>query len=685
MHYRQEIDGLRAVAVIPVVLFHAGFEIFSGGYVGVDVFFVISGYLITGILIRELDRGEFSLARFYERRARRILPALFFMMLICIPFAWAWMTPSQIEGFGRSLVAVSLFASNILFWRESDYFAPAAEEKPLLHTWSLAVEEQYYMFFPLLLLLAWRFGRSPAFYTIAAIAAVSLLLCEWAWRHAPVANFYLAPTRAWELLAGSLCAFIHFGKRKKRDDLLAALGLGLIVFAILAFDASTPFPSLYSLAPVGGTALIILFAAERTWTARLLSIRPLVGVGLISYSLYLWHQPLFAFARIYSIERPSQVLMLCLALLALALAFLSWRYIEKPFRRKQRIFAGSRSAILTASAAAMVFFLGAGVVTDAADGFYELKSTDRQLLLMSTATPSPKRDDCHLLDPDLENPDGPCEYFSRNVEFATFGDSHAVELAYALAERLRPYDIGVRHLSLSDCAPSYRNRLDKLDCSHWTDVAMNSIIGDDSINTIIVSYRINGYLFGGHEHIYPEFPMETSEAERRTMWTSYINILRDFVASGKKVVLVLQAPELPQTMETLIYDPTSTNAYIPGLPRDWWTKRTTYVRQRLQEIPAGVMIVDPADSFCDDAVCYAGQQDISYYFDDDHMSVAGAGIVADEILNKLGLQEHLFAASYLGPGGAESLAQSARAGFEAVAVGRLALVAGAVSGGSPRQ
>ena len=187
--------------------------------------------------------------------------------------------------------------------------------------------------------------------------------------------------------------------------------------------------------------LIILFAAHGSWTARLLSIRPLVGIGLVSYSLYLWHQPLFAFARIYSPDRPSRALMLCLALLSLALAYLSWRYVEKPFRRKQRIFARSRSAILTASAAAMVLFLGAGVVTDAADGFYELKSTDRQLLLMSTATPSPKRDDCHLDDLDSDDPNATCEYFSNNVEVATFGDSHAVELAYALAERLR----GIRH------------------------------------------------------------------------------------------------------------------------------------------------------------------------------------------------------------------------------------------------
>lgn len=196
MKYRPEIDGLRALAVVPVILFHAGFELFSGGFVGVDVFFVISGYLITTIFIEEIDNQRFSIVNFYERRARRILPALFFVMLLCIPFAWLWMLPFQLKGFADSLIAVCLFASNILFWSESGYFDAATEEKPLLHTWSLAVEEQYYVLFPLFLLLAWRFGKNRVFWMIVAMAAVSLLLSEWGWRHKPVANFYLAPTRA---------------------------------------------------------------------------------------------------------------------------------------------------------------------------------------------------------------------------------------------------------------------------------------------------------------------------------------------------------------------------------------------------------------------------------------------------------------------------------------------------------
>ena len=159
MNYRREIDGLRALAVLPVILFHAGFETFSGGFVGVDVFFVISGYLITTIILAELEQGRFSIVNFYERRARRILPALFLVMLVCIPFAWIWLLPSDMKDFSQSLIAVAIFASNILFWRESGYFDTAAELKPLLHTWSLAVEEQYYVLFPLFLMLFWKLGK----------------------------------------------------------------------------------------------------------------------------------------------------------------------------------------------------------------------------------------------------------------------------------------------------------------------------------------------------------------------------------------------------------------------------------------------------------------------------------------------------------------------------------------------
>lgn len=290
------------------------------------------------------------------------------------------MLPTQFKNFSQSLVAVSVFASNILFRWESGYFADSSEEKPLLHTWSLAVEEQYYMLFPIFLILLWRFGRSPVFYSIIVISIISLLLSEWGWRNKPEANFYLAPTRVWELLAGSICAFLQFGKTQKTNNTLSAFGLALIVFAIFFYDESTPFPSIYALAPVVGTALIIMYGARGTWVAQLLSLKGFVGIGLISYSAYLWHQPLFAFARIRSLYAPEQWLMLTLAIASLVLAYFSWRYVEHPFRKRAAPALCSQRAIFRAASvvgAIFIVFGGGGIVSN---GYLERYADEDKLL-----------------------------------------------------------------------------------------------------------------------------------------------------------------------------------------------------------------------------------------------------------------------------------------------------------------
>ena len=222
MKYRREIDGLRALAVLPVIFFHAGFEAFSGGFVGVEVFFVISGYLITTIILSELEQGKFSILNFYERRARRILPALFLVMLVCIYFAWVWLLPSDMKKFSLSLVAVSVFASNILFWRESGYFDTDTALKPLLHTWSLAVEEQYFVLFPLFLMLLWRLGKRWILIILATVFVASLSLAQWGAYAQPDTAFYLLPTRGWELLIGAFAAFyLTTPNRKSLQKILA--------------------------------------------------------------------------------------------------------------------------------------------------------------------------------------------------------------------------------------------------------------------------------------------------------------------------------------------------------------------------------------------------------------------------------------------------------------------------------
>ena len=371
MIYRREIDGLRAVAVLPVVLFHGGIEFISGGFAGVDVFFVISGYLITALIVQDLEKGRFSILEFYERRTRRILPALFVMLAVSSVLAALWMAPSQMAYYSKALASVALFASNIFFWRNSGYFDTGSESNPLLHTWSLAVEEQFYILFPLFMLAAWRFGRSRVFWMLVLAALVSLLLTEPGWRFKAWANFYLLPTRAWELLAGSLCALWLTARPQRENDLLAAAGLGAILTSFFLFDRNTPFPSFRTVLPVGGTALLILFAGPATLTGRLLALKPIVGIGLISYSVYLWHQPLLAFLRVRSLDAPSPELLLFAALLSLPIGYLSWRFVEQPWRKGQgaRFRSLSTAKTLSCALAGLVVVVSVGAWGTVSDGF----------------------------------------------------------------------------------------------------------------------------------------------------------------------------------------------------------------------------------------------------------------------------------------------------------------------------
>lgn len=364
MDYRREIDGIRALALIPVILFHAGFETFSGGFVGVDVFFVISGYLITTIIMAELEKGKFSILNFYERRARRILPALFLVMFVCIPFAWFWFLPSDIRDFSQSLVAVSVFVSNILFWRESGYFDTAAELKPLLHTWSLSVEEQFYVLFPLFLILFWKLGKRWILVTLGIAFFASLAVAEWAAYAKPLAAFYLLPTRGWELLIGSFAAFYLSQTNRKGFGKITRefggwLGVVLILYSVFAFNKETPFPGLYALVPTIGTVMFILFATNQTTAGKFVGNKLLVGVGLISYSAYLWHQPLFAFARHRSFSEPSALVFIFLSFLSILFAYLSWRYVETIFRNKDVI---KRRGIFFASIIFSSFFITLGAL-----------------------------------------------------------------------------------------------------------------------------------------------------------------------------------------------------------------------------------------------------------------------------------------------------------------------------------
>ncbi|MEQ1767761.1 MAG: acyltransferase family protein, partial [Methylotenera sp.] len=463
----------------------AGFQSFSGGFVGVDVFFVISGYLITSILLAELEAGRFSILNFYERRARRILPALFFVMLICIPFAWLWLLPQDMKTFTRSLIAVAGFVSNIYFWQTSGYFETAAELKPLLHTWSLAVEEQYYLFFPIFLMFTWKYGKRWIFATLIVIALLSLALAQWGSVAKPDATFYLLPTRVWELLIGALLA-LNLAKENQRhfskviNEIIALIGLLLLIVAIFLFNKQTPFPGFYALMPTIGTALIIFCASSQTFVGRLLGHKYFVGIGLISYSAYLWHQPLYAFARYNSADEPSKWLFISLTVAAIVLAYFSWKYIERPFRDKRRY---SRRQIFAFSASGIALFVAFGLAGHITKGFQP--SSDNKIELPWLECDSPQ----------MVN--GLCMFgnFSASETIVLVGDSHLAHLSKAIltafGDRYR-----IVYISCGSCFFGENLRFDNLayDVSKLKE-ARNQIalLKDYNIKAVIRGQRWHGY------------------------------------------------------------------------------------------------------------------------------------------------------------------------------------------------
>ena len=451
MKYRAEVDGLRALAVLPVMFFHAGFEVFSGGFVGVDVFFVISGYLITALIISELEIGQFSILKFYERRARRILPALFLVMFLCIPFSYALLSPSDFRDFGQSLVAVSIFSSNLLFWLESDYFDIATEFKPLLHTWSLAVEEQFYLIFPLLLLALWRLNNKILMLVLLSlIFCISIIYSHWGAYNVPSFNFYSITSRAWELLIGVFLALFLWNYSSPKsialNQFLSILGLTAICFSITTFDAKTPFPSFYALIPTLGTALIILSSTHGTLVNKLLTLKPVVGIGLISYSSYLWHQPIIAFANIYFLETPTAGMFLALIVLALLLAFVSWRFFERPFRNPVRT---SRRCIFYFSTIGLLFFSLIGLSIHFNNGYEERFSKD-QLTILNFEN-SRERDTLYRNRVCFLRKDQDFTHFQDecfNGDSYIWGDSHSAALSHGLLQERE-----LTQLTASACPP----------------------------------------------------------------------------------------------------------------------------------------------------------------------------------------------------------------------------------------
>lgn len=499
MKYRAEIDGLRAIAVIPVILFHAGFEYFKGGYIGVDVFFVISGYLITTIIIAEKENGVFSLINFYERRARRILPALFFVMFISLFFSWFYLPPTDMESFSKSMIAVSSFTSNIFFWRESGYWGIENELKPLLHTWSLSVEEQYYIIFPLLLILIWKLNKFWIASIFIIIILSSLLLSQWGAYNSPTANFFLLPTRAWEIAIGALIALYIFYWEKPSgklfNELFGIIGLFMIGYSIFIFDEKVPFPSFYSLVPTIGAGLIILFSSKESLAGKFLGQKFFVGIGLISYSAYLFHQPVIAFVRHASFIQPSRIILIIAIILSFFLAYFSWKFVEKPFRNKNKF---DRKSIFIYSLVISLFFVGVGTMGLITEGFKDRFTISQQLTEKKTIVNHGLSDICDgvfTLSPDCRT--------SNKPEILIWGDSFAMHLVQGIISS-NP-EAKIIQMTKSSCGPFFN--ISKLQipkyslkwansCLKFTEKVRDWIKENDTIKYVVISSPFYSYISG---------------------------------------------------------------------------------------------------------------------------------------------------------------------------------------------
>jgi peptidoglycan/LPS O-acetylase OafA/YrhL len=461
VHYRADIDGLRAIAVLSVFAFHLHINLVRGGFVGVDIFFVISGYLIGSSILSDLAAGKFTFARFYERRVRRIFPAMFVAFLGTALLAYHYFLPSELVAFAKSMLAALLSVSNIFFWMTSGYFSAPAETKPLLHTWSLAIEEQFYVFLPIFLILAHRFFPRRLRASIIAIAVASFVASSVAAFTAPSSAYFLLHTRAWELLIGVLIALGVFPQISSAvvRNAVAAGGLLLILVGILRYAPSTPFPGVAALAPCLGTALIIASGRNGTsLTHRLLALKPLVFVGLISYSLYLWHWPIIVFQGL-DLFVSGSLSMRTAKLLSIVLSFiaaaLSWRFVEVPFRHSQKRLAAPALFRLAAAVAVVIAVVGfAAIFSRGAQSRYPTKAIQLASYLDYDSTPYFREGTCFITSAQTFSSFDPATCLAQDPHrrnFLLFGDSHAAQLWYGLSTTL-PH-ANVMQATVSGCKP----------------------------------------------------------------------------------------------------------------------------------------------------------------------------------------------------------------------------------------
>jgi len=642
LNYRPDIDGLRAIAVLGVLIFHLDESFLSGGYVGVDVFFVISGFLITSIILRDLDKGSFSIVTFYERRIRRIAPALFFMLLVVCGLAMQFLLPTDLLEFAKSL-RYSLFSvSNFHFLNASeDYFHQGVSEMPLLHTWSLSVEEQFYIFFPLLIIVGHRFVKSRARLTVCfgILCLASLFLSQWVVSRTPDKAFYLLPWRAWELLIGSLLALLNRPNQKIWGaQFLGVIGLVLILYSMVFFDRTTSFPGFSALIPCFGTALVIYAGRLGTGlSSRILSIKPLVFLGLISYSVYLWHWPLITFAK-YTF-RYSQSMMVAILLGSLVLGFFSWYFVERPFRNPALLTR--RQIFATWAFATLILLLGT-IYTKTADGFPGRFSDVVNHYLEASSRverPSSRVNVADKYDPNQAPVFGDP---SSLPTIALWGDSHAGALIPLLDEIGKANGKAFVSYDMPGQPPmtevTQNDKADRKKRSAYSRGVLERLEKSPDIRKVILHARWTSYtkgddiLVAGRPQAIFDHPFATSKEQEAYIASRLDEVIKALLESKKIVVLVYPIPEtgvnIPLFLAKYAAAGKATPDRLPSLNFEDYHRHSIRMLDNWKD-NLGVVAIRPDRELIDSNQVLIKIAGHPLYRDEDHLSKAGTSLLRD--------------------------------------------------------
>jgi peptidoglycan/LPS O-acetylase OafA/YrhL len=648
--YRPDVDGLRAIAVLAVLFFHTGFLNFPGGFVGVDVFYVISGYLITSLLAREMLEDKFSLVSFYERRARRIFPALFTVLFFCILAAAILFDPQEMIGFGKALVTTTLFTSNFYFWhsaRPLGYFDTNIRSQALLHTWSLSVEEQFYLFFPLTLFLLFRWQRRWINPWLLLLTIVSFALSIWSIHHYPIVAFYWLIPRAWELLVGSLLAMKAIPSLPNRvaRELAGWLGIAMICFALRFQIPAELFPGWFALLPCLGAGLVIYAGEAGPSSVRaILGLRPFVFIGVISYSLYLWHWPIIVFSKHLPFRFTGRTEIMVVLLSSLVMAFVSFEYIERPFRGKSSPI--TRRQVFGLGLAASVLTLSFGIAAYRSQGLpgrYDPQT--RQVIAGNLAriddfdgSCGNFRNEVHKLD-DIKF----CDLGSQSPHKILFwGDSHVEQLYPAVEQIYKEGGLGDQGavFAIEDgCLPDahLNNTREGYHCDSFAKFAMMRAEEKD-IGTVFLGFstwwdRRNGDFCISVDEICRN--SLSSDDLRRNFLADLADEIHQLQANGKNVIVCLPFPVYDVNLPELEISNAVFGRF--GLAEDPVDRTSISLGEevRATAISNGAEILDPRETLCSGSQCRVQIGGVSIYMDSNHIARSQIAILENPLRNAL--------------------------------------------------